>query len=124
MGLLSTVIKNSESEKELKKECYNIVSQEENIERVFRLARNMFIFTDKRLIIIDKQGLLGKKTEYSSILYRSITRFSIETAYSFDSDAELKVWITGDKQPSVYRKITNTINIYELQKILASHTLV
>ena len=44
----------------------------------------MFIFTNKRLILIDVQGLTGKKQEYRSIPYSKITQFSIETIGHFD----------------------------------------
>lgn len=48
------------------------------------------MFTNKRLIFVDKQGFTGKKVEHMSVVYKSISRFSIETAGSFDLDAELK----------------------------------
>jgi len=55
----------------------------------------LFIFTNKRLILVDKQGITGKKIEYFSVVYKSISRFSIETAGNFDLDAELKIWISS-----------------------------
>ena len=55
----------------------------------------MFVFTDKRLIFVNRQGLTGSKVELQSIPYRSITRFTIETAGTFDLDAQLKIWLTG-----------------------------
>ena len=44
------------------------------------------------MIIVDKQGVTGKKVEYKSIPYKSISRFSVETSGHFDLDAELKIW--------------------------------
>jgi hypothetical protein len=55
----------------------------------------MYVFTNKRLILIDKQGMTGRKVDYHSIPYRAITQFKIETAGHFDLDAELKIWISG-----------------------------
>jgi len=55
------------------------------------LIRALFVFTNKRLILVDKQGLTGNKVEYHSLPYRIITHFSVETAGHFDLDAELKV---------------------------------
>ena len=40
----------------------------------------LLIFTDRRFIMVDRQGVTGMKTEYHSILYRAVTRFSVETA--------------------------------------------
>jgi len=51
----------------------------ETIGRAFQIFRDLFVFTDRRLILIDKQGLTGSKVTYRSI-HRSITQFSVETA--------------------------------------------
>jgi len=83
----------------------------------------VFIFTNKRLILVDKQGLTGKKIEYFSVVYKSISRFSIETAGNFDLDAELKIWISSEVNPSVSKKFNKQVNIYDLQKVLANHVL-
>jgi hypothetical protein len=64
------------------------------------LIRDTFVFTNKRLIFVNRQGVTGKKVEYQSIPFRNITRFSIETAGAFDLDAELKMWLTGADNPS------------------------
>jgi hypothetical protein len=62
----------------------------ERTAKAYQLSRDMFVFTDKGLIFVNRQGLTGSKVEYRSIPYRSITRFSVETAGTFDLDAELK----------------------------------
>ena len=84
------------------------------------MIRDTFIFTDRRLILVDIQGLTGKKTQYMSIPYSKITRFSIETSGHFDLDAELKLWIGSDKEP-LEKTFNKKVNIYDLQKVLAGH---
>jgi hypothetical protein len=91
----------------------------EQVAKGFMLIRDVFIFTDKRLILIDKQGLTGKKVEYQSVPYRSIVRFSVETAGSFDLDAELKIWLSSTAEP-IARQFTKQVNVYEVQSLLAS----
>ena len=95
----------------------------EQIELGFKLIRDTFIFTNKRLILIDKQGITGNKTEYKSILYKAISRFSIETAGTFDLDAELKIWVSSETLPSIKKQFNKSVNVYEVQKILAYHVL-
>ncbi|MFQ3214590.1 MAG: hypothetical protein ACI9XJ_000127 [Marivirga sp.] len=75
------------------------------------------------MILVDKQGVTGKKTEYLSIGYKSISRFSIETAGTFDLDAELKIWISSEQNPSIVKKFNKAVNVYEVQKVLASHVI-
>ncbi|MCB2087731.1 MAG: PH domain-containing protein [Sphingomonadaceae bacterium] len=52
-------------------------------------------FTNRRILIVNKQGLTGKKVEVLSIALRSITAFSVENSGTFDLDAELKVYGSG-----------------------------
>ena len=84
---------------------------------------SIFVFTNKRLILVDKQGITGSKTEYKSISYKSITRFSIETAGTFDLDAELKIWVSSEIQPSISKQFNKSVNVYDVQKVLAHHVL-
>ena len=80
---------------ELEKEISPVLIDGEKVERAFKIVRDLILFTNKRLIFIDKQGATGSKVEYHSIPYEKITHFSVETAGTFDRDAELKVWTSG-----------------------------
>jgi hypothetical protein len=125
MGLFSALIGNAGavSQEELKKEYGKLLVEGEEIELGFKLIRDLFIFTTKRLILIDKQGLTGNKIEYKSIVYKSISRFSIETAGTFDLDAELKIWISSEQLPSITKQFNKSVNVYDVHKVLASHVL-
>jgi hypothetical protein len=125
MGLLSSLLGNAgtvDNEK-LKTEYANLLIEGEQIELGFKLIRDTFIFTSRRLIVIDKQGVTGRKTEYLSVGYKSITRFSIETAGTFDLDAELKIWISSEQAPSISKKFDRSVNVYQVQQLLAKHVL-
>jgi hypothetical protein len=125
MGLFSSLLGNAgvAQPEELSKEYGNLLTEGEAIEIGFKLIRDVFIFTNKRLILVDKQGLTGKKIDYLSVIYKSISRFSIETAGHFDLDAELKIWISSEVKPSVEKRFNKAVNIYDLQKVLAKHVL-
>jgi hypothetical protein len=73
-------------------------------------------------MIVDVQGMTGKKIEYLSIPYSKITKFSIETSGRFDLDAELKIWVGSDPSP-IQKKFNKKVNIYDLQRVLAQFTL-
>ena len=124
MGLLSSILGDAgvvEPDK-LNEKYGNILAETESIEVGFAVFRDTFIFTDKRLIVVDVQGMTGKKIEYLSIPYGKITKFSIETSGHFDLDAELKIWIGSDSEP-LSKTFNRKVNIYDLQKVLAAHTL-
>ena len=66
--------------------------------------------------------MTGKKIEYHSIPYKSIIQFSVETAGSFDLDAELKIWLSGNPAP-IQKQFNKHLSIYEVQSVLASYVL-
>ena len=125
MGILSNLLGNAgvATPEELSRDYSKLLTSTEVIEVGFKLFRDVFIFTNKRLILVDKQGVTGKKVEYLSVLYKSISRFSIETAGSFDLEAELKIWVSSEVHPSISKKFNKQVNIYDLQKVLAEHVL-
>jgi hypothetical protein len=125
MGLFSAILGNSgvAQPEELQAEYGALLAEGEVIEIGFKLIRDVFIFTNKRLILVDKQGLTGKKIEYLSVAYKSIARFAVETAGHLDLDAELKIWVSSEALPSITRKFTKQVNIYEVQRVLAQHVL-
>ena len=125
MGLFSTLLGNAGAvdQATLTKEYGKLLIEGEEIELGFKLIRDTFIFTNKRLILVDKQGLTGSKTEYKSISYKSISRFSVETAGTFDLDAELKIWVSSETMPSIKKQFNKSVNVYDVQNVLAFHVL-
>ena len=122
MGIFSAFLGNAGavSQEDLKKDYGKLLINGEEIELGFKLIRDVFIFTTKRLILIDKQGLTGSKIEYKSISYKSISRFSIETAGTFDLDAELKIWISSEQVPSIKKQFNKSVNVYDVHNVLAT----
>ena len=108
--------------KELQSDLDVLLVQGETVVRGFKIIRDLFIFTDKRLILIDKQGMTGKKAEYHSIPYKSISHFSVETAGNFDMDAEMKIYISGNMTP-IEREFKRGNDIQGVQKTLAQFIL-
>jgi hypothetical protein len=125
MGLFSALLGNAGtvSQEDLLKKYSQLFIEGETIELGFKLIRDTFIFTNKRLILIDVHGITGSKTEYKSISYKSISRFSVETAGTFELDAELKIWVSSETQPSIVKQFNKSVNVYEVQKVLAFYVL-
>jgi hypothetical protein len=108
--------------KELQKDLEATIVEGETVVKAFKILRDSFIFTDKRLLLVDKQGLTGKKVEYHSIPYKSISHFSVETAGTFDMDAEMKIYISGNPTP-IQREFKRGTDIIGVQKVLAGFIL-
>jgi hypothetical protein len=77
---------------------------------------------NKRLILLDKQGVTGSKMEMISIAYSKITKFSKESAGHFDLDAELKIWVGSDPNP-ISKDFKAGDNINDVYRIISQYSL-
>ena len=107
---------------ELEVEFAPILVDGEQITGAFKIVRDLLVFTQGRLILADKQGITGKKVEYHSIPYKSISQFSVETGGHFDMDAELRIYISSNPVP-LKKEIRKGENIVQIQKLLATYIL-
>jgi hypothetical protein len=125
MGLFSGLLGNAGviDPRKIQEDFGRLFTEDEQIEIGFKIVRDVIIFTNKRLIMVNKQGVTGKKVEYYSVAYGSISRFSVESSGHFDLEAELKIWISSEAEPSITKTFDKKVDIYEVQKILASYVL-
>lgn len=124
MSLFDKLMGNATSVKveDLANEFAPILIPGEEIESAFVVWRDKWVFTNKRLILLDIQGITGSKREYMTIPYRSVDRYSIETAGTLDDDCEMKLWVKGMAEPLVKEFKRNT-DIKGLQRALSTHVL-
>ena len=122
MGLLSGLMGNASQKNvdKVERDLEDILVPGEQVTLAFSLIRDLIVFTEFRLILVDKQGVTGKKTSYKSLPYRSISRFSVETSGHFDLDAELKIWVSSEVEPSEVLQFKSDSSVIEIQQALAS----
>jgi hypothetical protein len=111
------------SSEKLHEKYGRLLIEGEKIEHGFKLIRDIFMFTDRRLILIDVQGLTGSKVEYRLMPFKNISRLSLETSGTFDLDAELKIWISSENTPTVSKKFNKSVDVYKVQKYLAAKVM-
>lgn len=97
-----------------------LVSGEE-IVGCYKSIRDGVAFTNKRIFIINIQGMTGKKKDITSLPYSKIQAFSTETAGVFDMDSELEMWFSG--LGKVKLEFTGSTNIAEICKMISTYTL-
>jgi Bacterial PH domain len=124
MGLFNAILGNASEVNldDIKKEFEPIIIDGENIEKAYKVIKDMFIFTNKRLILVEKQ-LVGTKVDYLSIPYGNVIKFSKESAGLLDLDAELKIWIKDEELPIKKQFGKGGNNINEVYRILSQHIL-
>ena len=113
---------NPASPQDLGPEVAPLLVPGEQVVACFKAVRDFVVFTDKRLIAVNVQGMTGRKKDFTSLPYSKVQAFSIETAGTFDLDAELKIWISGSPTP-VQKTFNKRLSIYEVQAVLASYVL-
>ena len=123
MGLLGGLMGNASEVDgdKLQQELADILVAGESVDSAYKVLRDTFVFTNKRLILIDRQGLTGKKVEYLSVPYKSMVSFAVETAGTFDMDSELKIWISS--QGVLQKTFSKGSNIVKVQQSLAKYVL-
>lgn len=67
----------------------------ESIFAAFKTVRDQVVFTNKRIIAANVQGMTGSKVDYTSLPYSKIQAFSVETAGTLDLDCEIEVYLSG-----------------------------
>ena len=87
----------------------------------FKGIRDYIVFTSKRIIAVNAQGLTGKKKDYTSLPFSKVQAFSLETAGTFDLDAELELWFSG--LGKVKFEFKGKTDMIYLNKLIAHYVL-
>jgi hypothetical protein len=99
----------------------DILLPDEKIIGSFKALRDGVVFTNKRIIAINVQGVTGRKKDFTSLPYKNIVVFSVETAGSFDLDSELEVYFSG--LGKVKFEFTGKVNVAEIAKTIGGFVL-
>jgi len=107
---------------DLNKRLNGVLIEGEQPQLAFKVIRDFFVFTQHRVILVDIQGITGSKVDYTSIPYKAITRFAVETAGTFDLDSELKIWVSGSTAP-ISKTLKKGTDVGGIQRALATGVL-
>lgn len=98
-----------------------LLIDDENVISAYGSLRDYVIFTNKRIVAVNVQGVTGKKKDFSSLPYAKISAFSVETAGHFDLDSELELWFSG--LGKVKFEFTGNSNIVQIGQLIGSYAL-
>ncbi len=87
----------------------------------FKGIRDYVVFTNKRIIAVNVQGISGKKRDFTSLPFAKIQAISVETAGTFDLDAELELWLSG--LGKVKFEVKGKTDVAYLNKLIAHYVL-
>ncbi|PWJ52050.1 PH domain-containing protein [Faecalicatena contorta] len=93
----------------------------EDVLSAYKGLRDYVVFTNKRAIAVNVQGVTGKKKDFTSLPYSKVQAFSSETAGVFDMDSELELYFSG--LGKVKFEFAGTSNIVQLSQVIGSYIL-
>lgn len=93
----------------------------EQVVGAYKGIRDYVVFTDKRVIAVNVQGVTGKKKDFTSLPYSKISAFSVETSGVFDLDSELEMYFSG--LGKVKFEFTGQSDIVQIGQIIGSYAL-
>lgn len=105
----------------IEKEIFPLLVAGEQIVNAYKSVRDFVVFTNKRIIAVNVQGMTGKKKDYTSLPFSKIQAFSVETAGVLDLDSELELYFSGLGQ--VKFEFTGTCSIVEIGQLIGEKIL-
>ena len=98
-----------------------IMVENEVIISAYKSIRDSIVFTNKRIIAINVQGITGTKKDFTSLPFKKITAYSVETAGMIDMDSELELWFSG--LGKVKFEFKSNANVSEICRIISTYAL-
>lgn len=95
--------------------------QGEQIISTYKTVRDGVVFTNKRIIAVNVQGITGSKKDFTSLPYSKISAYSVETAGTIDLDSELEMWFSG--LGKVKFEFKSNANVTEICRIISTYAL-
>lgn len=102
-------------------QCKELLIGDEQILHAFQSGRDNVFFTNKRIIAVNVQGMMGAKKDFTSLPYSKIQSYSVETAGTFDRDAELTLWFSG--LGIVKFEFSKGTNVGDLSRLISTFVL-
>lgn len=102
-------------------EVASLLVNGEEVLSAYKGVRDYVVFTNKRAIAVNVQGVTGKKKDITSLPYSRVQAFSSETSGVLDIDSELQLYFSG--LGKVRFEFTGSSNVVQLSQAIASYIL-
>jgi hypothetical protein len=90
----------------------------ETVHAAYVAPTGAILFTDRRILIAQREHLLEARLETSSWPYRAVRHFSIQEGEAADSRAAVRIWLGEEPHPLHLRGNPGT-DLRALQRLLA-----
>lgn len=109
------------SETTVPNEVNELLIKGEEPHKAYKTIRDVAVFTNKRIIVIDSQGLTGRKKEIYSLPYKNIVMWSTENAGTMDFTSEVELWTRGVGRIKI--TLGRGVDVRQFEQLLAEEIL-
>jgi hypothetical protein len=90
----------------------------EEVSAAFASPTGAIIFTDRRILLVQREHLLEARVETSSYPYREVRHFAVQEGEAEGSRSTMRIWLGDEPQPLHLRAAAGT-DLGPLQRLLA-----
>ena len=105
----------------VREDFHQFMIDEESIFAAFKSMRDQVVFTNKRIIAANVQGITGSKVDYTSLPYSKIQAFSVESSGTLDLDCEIEVYLS--EIGKVKFEIKGSFDLIQFNKYISQYVL-
>lgn len=106
---------------DVREDFHQFLIDEESIFAAFKSIRDQVVFTNKRIITANVQGITGSKVDYTSLPYSKIQAFSVESSGTLDLDCEIQVYLS--ELGMAHFEIKGSFDLVRFNKYISQYVL-
>lgn len=104
-------------------EVDGLLVRDEQVIYAFQTIRDQLVFTDKRIIAIDVQGLTGRKKSFSIMPYSKVQYFSIQTPGFVELFPDCELFLMFSSGFTARFEFKGKVDIGQIGRIISEYIL-
>lgn len=107
----------------VKNDVNGLLIDGEEVKMAFKTVRDQLVFTNKRIISIDVQGITGKRRSFSTMPYSKIQYFSIQTPGFAELVPDSELFIMFSNTFTAKFEFKGNVDIGEIGRMISEYVL-
>ncbi len=108
---------------EVRNELYGLLLNDEVILSAFKIIRDQLVFTNKRIVAIDVQGITGSKRSFSSLPYSKVQFFAIQTPSVMEMVKDSELYLEFSSGFSATFEFKGDVDIGQIGRMVSKYVI-
>ena len=108
---------------EVRNELYGLLLNDEVILSAFKTIRDQLVFTNKRIVEIDVQGITGSKRSFSSLPYSKVQFFAIQTPSVMEMVKDSELYLEFSSGFSATFEFKGDVDIGQIGRMVSKYVI-